>query len=206
MELFSQCLTVFHCIPLPKVPSAKESRGGLDLCFLTPWLPRNMLSDQGLQTKQFNQKLEKGLTASPHKTTFHGLCFWYGRNMLIIPCLVHPVVHFFSVFSLQPPLSLTLENETKVLSALALVCLFHQTTTWGPADSTEEFQHLRERCRPMHTDSTLLSTKNLSFLINSCKLAPCFIVPFPEFKIINPVAVAWKSIWTQPSNQTPTPP
>ncbi len=220
-------------IPLPKLPSAKETAEVLmhNVCRVFGF-PRNVLSDRGPQfvaqfwkafchllgatvsltsghhpqsngqTERFNQELEAGLRCmtSQNPTSWSKFIVWVEFAHNTLPCSSTGMSPFQCVFGNQPPLFPALEKEVHVPSAMAMVHRCRRT--WLRArqallkSSQIYMRYANRRRRPAtryHSGQRVwLSAQDLPLRVESCKLAPHFVGPFPVSKVINQSAVRLK--------------
>lgn len=151
------------------------------------------------QTERLNQELEKGLhcLASWNPTSWSKYIMWveYAHNTL--PCTALGMSPFQCVFGYQPSLFPELEREVSVPSAVAVIRRCRRA--WALAQQNllrsslnyKQFADRRRRAAPSYKagQRVWLSTRHLPLKVESRKLAPHFVSPFPVSKVINPVSV-----------------
>ncbi|KAI2646233.1 Transposon Tf2-6 polyprotein [Labeo rohita] len=189
-----------HFIPLPKLPSAKETAVTVvDHVFRLHGLPTDVTNGQ---TERANQDLERTLrcmvTRNPSSWSQQLSMVEYAHNSL--PVSSTGLSPFECSLGYQPPIFPSLESKVAVPSAHAFVQRCHRT--WTRARKTllqvgarTKAKADRHRSRPpvyVVGSKVWLSTKNIPLRSVSNKLAPKFIGPFPVTKIISPVAVRLK--------------
>ncbi|KAG1957249.1 retrotransposable element [Pimephales promelas] len=211
-----------HFIPLPKLPSAKETALiVVDHVFRIHGLPTDVVSDRGPQfvskfgksfvgfhpqsngqTERANQDLERVLrclvSKNPSSWSQQLSMVEYAHNTL--PVSATGLSPFECSLGYQPPIFPSLESEVAVPSAHAFVQRCHRT--WTRARETllqvgERTKAKADRHRskpPVYVvgQKVWLSTKNIPLRSVSNKLAPKFIGPFAVTKIISPVTVRLK--------------
>lgn len=151
------------------------------------------------QTERANQQLETGLRllAARNPSTWSQKLLWVEFAHNTLPCASTGLTPFQCAYGFQPPLFPSLEGETQVPSAHAM--LQRCRRTWLGARrimlrTQAQYKKAANRKRssgPVYEvgDQVWLSTKDLNLKVPSRKLAPKFIGPFTISKLINPVAV-----------------
>ncbi|KAI2662624.1 Retrotransposon-like protein 1 [Labeo rohita] len=191
-----------HFIPLPKLPSAKETAVTVvDHVFRLHGLPTDV--DSTLRpmvklrepTKIWRERCD---VENPSSWSQQLSMVEYAHNSL--PVSSTGLSPFECSLVYQPPIFPSLESEVAVPSAHAFVQRCHRT--WTRARETllqvgarTKAKADRHRSRPpvyVVGSKVWLSTKNIPLRSVSNKLAPKFIGPFPVTKIISPVAVRLK--------------
>ncbi|KAL0177380.1 hypothetical protein M9458_026274, partial [Cirrhinus mrigala] len=195
-----------HFIPLPKLPSAKETAVAvIDHVFRLHGLPTDVVSDRG---PQFVSKFWReffslrgsipkamGKLREPTKIwrEHYDVCqqlsmVEYAHNSL--PVSATGLSPFECSVGYQPPIFPSLESEVAVPSAHAFVQRARETLVQVGARTKAKADRHRSR-PPVYVvgSKVWLSTKNIPLRSVSNKLAPKFIGPFSVTKIISPVAV-----------------
>ena len=154
------------------------------------------------QSERLNQELEVGLRCltARNPASWSKQLIWveYAHNTL--PCSSTGLSPFQCVYGYQPPLFADLEREVGVPSAQALVRRCRRMWTWARRvllHKSSMYKRAADRHRsraPVYAEgqNVWLSTRDLPLRVESRKLAPRFVGPFPVKKVVNPVAVKLK--------------
>uniref|UniRef100_A0AAQ4Q6V0 Gypsy retrotransposon integrase-like protein 1 n=1 Tax=Gasterosteus aculeatus aculeatus TaxID=481459 RepID=A0AAQ4Q6V0_GASAC len=151
------------------------------------------------QTERLNQQLETGLRClvaqCPAAWSKHLTWVEFAHNSL--PTSATGMSPFQCVFGYQPPFFPESESEVSVPSAHALVRRCRRI--WAAArqtlirqgDRVKRAADRRRRPAPVYQPGqrVWLAAKELPLQVESRKLAPRFVGPFPVSRVINPAAV-----------------
>ncbi|KAK2899296.1 hypothetical protein Q8A73_012425 [Channa argus] len=200
-----------HFVPLTKLPTATETaelltqhvwKAFCKALGATVSLSSGFHPQSNGQTERANQSLETALrcVTSSNPATWSSFIPWieYAHNSLTSSAT--GLSPFMCSLGYQPPMFPNQETEIAVPSVNAHIRRCRRL--WREARAallrtTQRNKHLADRRRtpaPTYTpgQTVYLSTQNIPLHIESRKLAPRYIGPFPVVRIINPSAVQLK--------------